>query len=106
MKYAIIQAGGRQVRVDPGRSVTVDHLDRKPGDEVIFDRVLFVGDDAGRFVAGSPCVPGAQVVGVVAAETQGPKIKVFHKKRRKGMRKRTGHRAVLTKVRITDIVTG
>jgi large subunit ribosomal protein L21 len=104
--YAIVQAGGRQVRVDPGRIVTVDHLDRNAGDEVTFDRVLFVGDDAGMFAAGSPYVAGARVVGVVAAQTQGPKIKVFHKKRRKGMRKRTGHRAVLTRVRITDIVTG
>ncbi len=51
-----------------------------------------------------PFVEGARVVGVVAGETRGPKIRVFKKKRRKGMRRTLGHRSELTRVRVTDIV--
>lgn len=102
--YAIIQSGGRQVRVDPGTVVTLDHLPAEPGQEVTFDRVLFVEKDGGQMMAGAPFVAEARVVGVVAGEARGPKIRVFKKKRRKGMRRTKGHRSVLTRVTITEIV--
>ena len=102
--YAIIQSGGRQVRVDPGAVVTLDRLAAEPGQEVTFDRVLFVEKDGGQMVAGAPFVAEARVVGVVAGEARGPKIRVFKKKRRKGMRRTKGHRSVLTRVTITEIV--
>jgi large subunit ribosomal protein L21 len=102
--YAIIQSGGRQVRVDPGAVVTLDRLAAEPGQEVTFDRVLFVEKDGGQMVAGAPFVAEAKVVGVVAGEARGPKIRVFKKKRRKGMRRTKGHRSVLTRVTITEIV--
>ena len=101
--YAIIQSGGRQVRVEPGKRVTVDRLENETGDEVTFDRVLFVAKDEGDFVSGSPFVPGAHVIGVLDGEEQGPKIRVFRRKRRKGMRRTTGHRAKLSRVQITGI---
>jgi large subunit ribosomal protein L21 len=102
--YAIIQSGGRQVRVDPGAVVTLDNLAAEPGQQVTFDRVLFVEKDGGQMVAGAPFVAEARVVGVVAGEARGPKIRVFKKKRRKGMRRTKGHRSVLTRVTITEIV--
>jgi len=102
--YAIIRSGGRQVRVDPGASVTLDHLGAEPGQEVTFNEVLFVEKDGGEIQAGAPFVAGARVVGVVSGEARGPKIRVFKKKRRKGMRRTRGHRSVLTRVTITEIV--
>ena len=103
--FAIIQSGGRQVRVEPGAVVTVDRRLDDPGNEITFDQVLFVASDGGGFVTGSPCVPGARVTGVIDGEDKGPKIRVFRKKRRKGMRRTTGHRSKLTRIRITGIET-
>jgi large subunit ribosomal protein L21 len=65
--------------------------------------VLLVEKDAGDILAGAPFVANARVLGIVAGEARGPKLRVFKKKRRKGFRKTRGHRAVLTRVRITEI---
>ena len=100
--FAIIESGGRQVRVEEDVLVTVDRLDKKVGDEVVFDRVLFVAHGGG-FVTGTPYVPGATVTGVVRALDRGPKIRVFRKRRRKAWRRTLGHRTELTRVRISGI---
>jgi large subunit ribosomal protein L21 len=101
--FAIIQSGGRQVKVTPGSVIEVDRVDAKPGDEVSIDRVLFLEKDGGEVLAGSPYVANARVLGVVDSESRGPKIRVFMKKRRKGSRRTHGHRSTLTRVRVTDI---
>jgi large subunit ribosomal protein L21 len=104
--FAIIQSGGRQVKVTPGAVVEVDRVDAEPGTEVSIDRVIFVqkdDKDGGDILAGSPFVANVKVVGVIDGESRGPKIRVFKKKRRKGMRRTKGHRSTLTRVRITDI---
>ena len=101
--FAIIQSGGRQVKVTPGSVITVDRVDVEPGQEVSIDRVLVLEKDGGEVLAGAPFVANARVIGVVAGESRGPKIRVFKKKRRKGFRKTRGHRSFLTRVRITDI---
>jgi large subunit ribosomal protein L21 len=102
--YAIIQAGGRQIRVAPGATVQVDGTAGEAGAKITFEQVLFVAKDGGELMAGAPFVSGAKVLGVVDGEARGPKIRVFKKKRRKGQRKSSGHRAMYTRVRITDIV--
>ena len=102
--FAIIQAGGRQVKVNPGSVVTLDRVDAEVGKEITFDQVLFLEKDGGEVLAGAPFVANAKVVGVVDGETRGPKIRVFRKKRRKGFRKTRGHRSTYTRVRVTDIV--
>ncbi len=103
--FAIIQSGGRQVKVTPGSVVTVDRIgDVKAGDEVTIDRILFLEKDGGEVLAGAPFVANAKIVGVVDGEARGPKIRVFKKKRRKGMRRTRGHRSTLTRVRVKDIV--
>ena len=102
--YAIIQAGGRQVKVSPGATVELDGRAAEAGKQVTFDQVLFVAKDGGELVAGAPFVSGVTVHGVVDGESRGPKVRVFKKKRRKGFRKQAGHRAFYTRVRITDIV--
>ena len=102
--YAIIQSGGRQVKVTPGTVITVDRVAVEPGQEVSIDQILIVESETGDIVAGSPFVANAKVVGVVEGESRGPKIRIFKKKRRKGMRRTRGHRSTYTRVRITDIV--
>ena len=101
--YAIIQARGRQLKVSPGAVVEVDGTPGEAGSPFTFDQVLLLEKDAGDIVAGAPYVANARVLGVVAGEARGPKLRVFKTKRRKGFRKTKGHRAVFTRVRITDI---
>ena len=102
--YAIIQNRGRQTRVAPGSFITVDGTAGEPGATVTLEQVLFVEKDGGEILAGAPFVADARVVAIVEGETRGPKIRVFKKKRRKGMRRTKGHRATFTRVRITDIL--
>jgi large subunit ribosomal protein L21 len=102
--YAIIQSRGRQVRVTPGGVVMVDGTVGEPGAELTLDEVLLVEKDGGEVLAGAPFVANARIVGVVEGEARGPKIRVFKKKRRKGMRRTKGHRSVFTRVRIKDIL--
>src|SRR5713101_1350644 len=101
--YAIIQTAGHQVKVTPGGFATVAGTLAEPGAKVTLDQVLLVEKDGGEIVAGAPFVANAKILAVVEGETRGPKIRVFKKKRRKGMRRTKGHRAVFTRVRITDI---
>jgi len=102
--YAIIQAGGRQMRVSPGGFATLDGTAGEPGAEVTLGGVLLVEKDGGEVLAGAPFVANAKVIAVVEGETRGPKIRVFKKKRRKGMRRTKGHRAVYTRVKVKEIL--
>ena len=102
--FAIIQSGGRQIRVSPGSEVIVDRLPIEAGEQVSIDQVLMVGTDDGAVMTGAPFVANARVVAVIAGETRGEKIRIFKKKRRKGFRKSGGHRSTYTKVQIKDIL--
>jgi large subunit ribosomal protein L21 len=102
--FAIIQSGGRQLKVAPGSVVDVDRFDAAPGQEVTLEQVLLVEADGGQVTAGTPFVAGARVVGVVVGESRGPKIRVFKKKRRKGMRRTKGHRSTFTRVEVRDVI--
>jgi large subunit ribosomal protein L21 len=102
--YAIIQNRGRQTKVTPGGFVTIDGTAGEPGDKLTIEQVLLVETDGGDVLAGAPYVANAKVVAVVDGESRGPKIRVFKKKRRKGMRRTKGHRAVFTRVKITEIL--
>ena len=102
--YAILQVGGRQMKVAPGGVALVEGTAGAAGTELTLDHVLLVERDGGDIVAGAPFVANARVVAVVEGEARGPKIRVFKKKRRKGMRRTKGHRATSTRVRITEIV--
>ena len=103
--FAIIQTGGRQVRVNPGSKVTVDRMPTaEVGKEITFEQVLFLEKDGGEMLAGAPFVANARVIGVVDGESRGPKIRVFKKKRRKGMRRTKGHRSTYTLIRVKEIL--
>ena len=102
--YAIVQTGGRQLKVTPGGIARIDGTVGDPGATLTLGEVLLVEKDGGEVVAGAPFVANARVTAVVEGEAHGPKIRVFKKKRRKGMRRTKGHRAVYTQVRITEIL--
>src|SRR5436190_11595447 len=102
--YAIVQTSGRQVKVTPGAVALVDGTSGEPGAELTLDQVLLVEKDGGEVLAGAPFVAKARVIAVVDGEARGPKIRVFKKKRRKGMRRTKGHRATYTDVRIKEIL--
>ena len=103
-----LATGPNEVAVLPlsggGATVEVDHFAGQTGEEVSVTSVLFVATDGGDIIAGAPFVSGARVVAVIEGESRGPKIRVFKKKRRKGMRRTKGHRSTFTRVRITEIV--
>ena len=104
--YAVIQTGGKQDRVAPGDIVDVERLPdvSEESPDVVFDRVLLIGDDDGDDIkVGSPTVEGAAVKAVRMADVRGPKVVVFKMKRRKGYRRKRGHRQNYLRVRIQDI---
>ncbi len=84
--YAIVQASGRQLKVTPGGFARIDGTAGEPGAELTLDQVLLIEKDGGEILAGAPFVANARIIAVVEGETRGPKIRVFKKKRRKGMR--------------------
>ena len=104
--YVIAEIQGQQFKVEKDRFLYVHYLGDsvKEGDTVEFDRVLLVDAD-GAVKIGAPTVEGAKVVCEVAtALVKGDKVIVFKKKRRKGYRRKNGHRQSFTKVIIKDIV--
>ena len=101
--FAVIRTGGKQHRVAENDRITVERLDAEPGDLVTFDKVLMLALDGEDPLIGS-AVPGeARVFGRVLAQTRGPKLIIFKKKRRKNHRRTRGHRQDLTEVRIASI---
>jgi len=102
--YAIFQNGSQQIKVTPGGVALLAGTAGQAGTELTLEQVLLVETDGGEILAGAPFVANARIVAVVDGEARGPKIRVFKKKRRKGMRRTKGHRAIYTRVRIKDIL--
>jgi len=100
--YAVIRTGGKQYRVAEGDRIQIEKLDASVGDTVNFEEVLLV-DDGSATQVGTPLLNGATVSGEVVSQGKGEKIIVFKYKPRKGYRRRTGHRQLLTDVSITGI---
>lgn len=100
--YAVIKTGGKQHRVSEGDVIAFEKINGSKGDTVFFHEVLMVakGEDVR---VGTPVLGGARVVGEIIEQTKSPKIHVFRMKRRKGFRKKTGHRQNITKMRIKEI---
>jgi large subunit ribosomal protein L21 len=107
--YAVIETGGKQRRVRVGEVVRVEGLAVEPGSEVVFDRVLMVGNDGDAEDAvkvGAPIVEGASVKGSVVTHGRGKKIVIFtYKRRQNSNRHRAGHRQNFTEVKIDTIET-
>jgi large subunit ribosomal protein L21 len=99
--YAIIRAGGKQYKVQPGDKIRVEKINASEGSEVLFTDVLMVGGD--QAALGQPTLEGAQVVGVVLRQDKYPKVIIFKKKRRQGYRRTRGHRQPYTEVFIKSL---
>lgn len=109
--YAIVEIAGQQFKVEKGQKLFVQRLhsaenaeeDVKPESQVEFDKVLLV-DNNGSVTVGTPTVSGAKVTAKVLSNVKGDKVLVFHKKRRKGLRKLNGHRQYFTQIEINDVI--
>ncbi|MBW1885311.1 MAG: 50S ribosomal protein L21 [Deltaproteobacteria bacterium] len=100
--YAVIRSGGKQYRVNPGGCVRVEKLEGEVGSSVTLDDVLMVGE-GGDVKIGAPTVDGARVTGTIVAQGRGPKLTIFKMKRRKGYRRKHGHRQDYTEIRVDQI---
>ena len=100
--FAIVTIAGQQFKVEEGQEIFVHQLDAKEGDKCTFDQVHLV-DKGGNVSLGSPNLGGASVSATVLGHQKGDKVIVFKKKRRKGYRKKNGHRQSFTKIKINSI---
>jgi large subunit ribosomal protein L21 len=103
--YAIFEAKGKQFRAEPDMTLLVPSLDAEPGERVTFDQVLLAERDD-KVIIGQPSLEGASVATEVVRHGRGEKIIVFKMKRRKGYRRKQGHRQGFTEIRIVDIDFG
>ncbi|MDC0257127.1 50S ribosomal protein L21 [Crocinitomicaceae bacterium] len=101
--YAIVEIAGQQFKVQKDQKIFVHRLDAQEGKKVDFDKVLLI-EDKGKVTLGAPAIKGAAVSAKVEEHVKGDKVIVFRKKRRKGYRKKNGHRQSFTSLTITDIV--
>ena len=100
--YAIVEIAGQQFKVSKDLKVYVHRLTNEEGSKVSFDKVLLL-DDNGTITLGAPAIEGASVEAKVLQHLKGDKVIIFKKKRRKGYKKRNGHRQYLTQIVIEGI---
>ncbi len=100
--YAIVEIAGQQFKVEADKYIYTHRLEGDEGASVEFDKVLLV-DNQGAITVGEPNVSGALVKGKILDHLKGEKVLIFKKKRRKGYKKKQGHRQFYTKVLIEQI---
>jgi large subunit ribosomal protein L21 len=102
MTYAIIETGGKQLKVEPGRFYDIELLHIEADEKVTIDSVLLVQHD-GEVTIGQPLVTGATVEGTVVRNLRGRKVIVYKMKPKKKTRKKRGHRQEITRLMIDSI---
>ena len=100
--YAIIQAGARQQLVREGEYYSVDKIEGKPGDKVVFEKVIMFSKDD-KHVTGAPFLEKASVEAVIKEQKRNPKIIIFKYLRRKNSKKKQGHKQPITVIEIKKI---
>jgi large subunit ribosomal protein L21 len=100
--YAVVTTGGRQYRVSPGDTIEVEKLTGTVGDTVALTNVQLVGQGA-EVIIGAPVVTDVRVEAQITAQKRGKKIIIFKHRRRKGYRRKQGHRQALTSLKILAI---
>ena len=100
--YAVVEVGGRQLKVQEGDKIRVQKVDGEPGSKVTLGHVLLVSDESGTRV-GAPTVDGASVEGSVLDQGRDKKVIVFKMKRRMGYRRKNGHRQPYTDLMVDKI---
>ncbi len=101
--YAIVEIAGQQFKVEKEKKVYVHRLPQDEGADVTFEKVLLV-ENEGVISVGTPVVEGAKVTATVLKHLKGDKVIVFKKKRRKGYKKKNGHRQYLSQIQITEVL--
>ena len=102
MELAVIKTGGKQYLVCPGQKIVVEKIDKKEGEEVVFDKVLLL-QKGKKLKIGTPFVEGAKVIGKVLSHQKGEKIVILKHRRRRRYKVKRGHRQLLTEVEILKI---
>jgi len=105
MSYAIIRTGGKQYRVEPGKSIRIPSLPGDVGGTVEFNEVL-LGSDGSTVRTGVPTLSGAKVTADITKQGRGDKIVVFKFRRRKNYARKQGHRQGFTEIKVRDITLG
>ncbi len=100
--YAVIATGGKQYKVQADDVLDIERIQGEVGSKIIFDEVLALSEE-GKLEVGSPKIESAKVEAEIIDQYRGVKLLVYKMKRRKGYRKKQGHRQELTKVRIAAI---
>ncbi len=103
--YAIVEIAGQQFKIEKDQKLYVHRLKEDEGASFNIDKVLLLGD-GDNITLGAPAIEGAFAEAKVLGHLKGDKVIVFKKKRRKGYRKKNGHRQYLTQIEITGITTG
>ena len=99
--YAIVRAGGRQEKVSVGDVIVVDRLAGEPGESVQLRPIMLVDGD--QVTATTGALAGVTVTAEIIEAAKGPKIQILKYKNKTGYRKRQGHRAKLTRIKVTGI---
>ncbi|MCK9198394.1 MAG: 50S ribosomal protein L21 [Bacilli bacterium] len=99
--YAIIETGGKQIKVQVGDTVFVEKLQASEGDTITFDKVLMLSGD--KLKVGTPYLEGVTVTAKVAKQGKTKKVIVFKYRAKTNYRKKYGHRQPYTKVAIESI---
>ena len=102
-RYAIIETGGKQFRVTAGQKILVDKLDGEAGSSVSIDAVLLVGGSETGAKIGAPYVTGASVSGKILGMRKARKLVAFKRRRKKGYKRKVGHRQQQTELLIEEI---
>jgi large subunit ribosomal protein L21 len=100
--YAIIETGGKQLKVEEGQEIYVEKLNAEPDTEVVFDKVVMISDKTATI--GKPYVKGAKVTAVVNKQGKEKKIVIFkYRPKKSSTRRHQGHRQPYTKLTIKSI---
>ena len=103
--YAIVEVGGHQWKVQPGTRLEINRIPTAVGATHTVERVVFA-QDGQQIQVGRPYVPEAKVICEVLAHTKGPKVISYHFRRRENWRKTVGHRQLLSRLQVKEIVIG
>ena len=101
MPYAVIKTGGKQFRIEAGKTVRVPSIDKPAGESVELDILMMGGEDGTKI--GSSLDAAARVAATVVDHGRDDKIVVFKKKRRKHYKRKQGHRQGYTTLKIDSI---
>nr|YP_010338197.1 ribosomal protein L21 [Erythrolobus coxiae]UNJ17782.1 ribosomal protein L21 [Erythrolobus coxiae] len=105
MIYAIVEASGKQLWIEPGQFYDINKIHAEPGDKIVFKRVLLINDNNEVHI-GKPCIEEAQINATILRHLRGKKLIVYKMKPKKGTRLKKGHRQELTRLMIDSIELG